>query len=66
VVATVENKGSKAARSTCRISARDASNTEEAGETVLTGSVPAHGTVTLRHTFPGVTTPPAAVSISCT
>ncbi len=66
VVATVENQGSKAARSTCRISARNASHTEVAGDMVLTPPVPAHGSVTLRHSIPGVAAPPADVTISCT
>jgi hypothetical protein len=65
VVATVENQGSKTARSTCRISVRDASNTEVAGETVLTPPIRAHGSITLRHAFPSVTVPPSAVTISC-
>jgi hypothetical protein len=65
VVATVENQGSKSARATCRLSALDASNTEEAGEMVLTPTIPGHETITLRHTFPSVTAAPAAVTISC-
>ncbi len=65
VVATVENQGSKTARSTCRISLRDGSNTELAGETVLTQPIPAHGTVTVRHTLAGVSAPPSTVTISC-
>jgi hypothetical protein len=65
VVATVENQGSKTARSTCRISARNASNTEVAGQTVLTPPIPAHGSVMLHQSFPDVTAPPATVTISC-
>ena len=65
VVATVENQGSKTARSTCRISARDASNTELAGETVLTQPIPSHRTVTLRQTLAGVPQQPDDVTIAC-
>jgi hypothetical protein len=66
VVARVENQGSKIARSTCQITALDASNAAEAAETVLTGEIPAGGAITLRRSFPGVTTVPANVTIACT
>jgi hypothetical protein len=65
VVATVQNQGSKTARSTCRISLRDASNTEFAGETVLTPPIPANGTVTLRESFAGVAQRPDHVTVAC-
>ena len=65
VTATVQNLGSKTARSTCRISLQDASNVEITGVTVLTLPIPAHQSVALRETVPNVDAAPASASISC-
>jgi hypothetical protein len=62
----VTNEGSRDARSTCRITAKDSAGTFVASEAVLTRPIPGHGTVSVRHTLTGLPVPVAQLELDCT
>ena len=62
----VTNEGSREARSTCRITAKDSQGTFVASEAVLTRPVPGHGTVSVRHRLTGLPVPVAQIELDCT
>jgi hypothetical protein len=62
----VTNEGSREARSTCRITAKDNAGVLISSESVLTRPIPGHGTVSVRHTLTGLPVPAAEVDLDCT
>jgi hypothetical protein len=67
IVATfrVTNAGSREARSTCRITAKDEAGTLISSFSVLTRPIPGGGTVPVRHTLTGLSVPVAQLDLDC-
>ena len=65
IVVTVTNQGSRASRATCSFRALDESETQLAAQTVLTGTIPAHGSIEVEQTFSGLEITPAGFDTVC-
>jgi hypothetical protein len=65
IVVTVTNQGSRASRATCSFRALDESETQLAAQTVLTPSIPAHGSIEVTQTFRGLEITPAGFDTVC-
>jgi hypothetical protein len=62
----VTNEGSREARSTCRITAKDGVGTLISSASVLTRVIPGHGAVSVRDTLTGLPVLAARVELDCT
>ena len=62
----VTNEGSREARSTCRITAKDSVGTFVDSEAALTRPIPGHGTVSVRHTLTDLPVAVGQVELDCT
>ena len=64
VTFAVTNEGDRAARSTCRITGVDNTGTAIADESLLTGQIAGHATMTIHHVL-GVQATPVRLQVRC-